>query len=314
MWLYVSIDEVFVDVLWLSCMMIYKNVLVGLNVGGGKVVIIGDLKVDKSEVLFCVFGCYVDLLGGCYIIVEDVGIDVNDMENIYLESEYVIGVYQVYGGFGDLVLFIVYGVLQVLMVVMQYKLGYEEVGKVSIVVQGLGYIGMELVKLLCDCGVKLFVIDLDSSWVECVVIEYGVEVVKFDDIYDVNVDVFVFCVLEGVINFQMLFCLCMKIVCGIVNNQFVSLEIGDELYVCGILYVFDYVVNVGGVMNVLLEIDGYNCECVMCLICSIYYNFGCIFVLFECEGIVFQCVVDQIVELCIQLIGKLKMFFGCSML
>lgn len=277
MCLYVSIDEVLVDVLWLSWMMIYKNVLVGFNVGGGKVVIIGDLKVDKIEVLFCVFGCYVDLLGGCYIIVEDVGIDVNDMENIYLESQFVIGVYQVYGGFGDLVLFIVYGVLQVLMVVMCFKFGYEEVGKISIVVQGLGYIGMELVKLLCDCGVKLYVIDLDSVLVDCVVSDFGVEVVKLDEIYEVNVDVFVLCVLEGVINVDILSWIKVKIICGIVNNQLVSLEIGDELYVCGILYVFDYVVNVGGVMNVLLEIDGYNCECVMCLICSIYYNFICIF-------------------------------------
>jgi leucine dehydrogenase len=261
-------------------------------------------------VLFRAFGRYVDSLGGRYITAEDVGTDVNDMENIYLESEFVTGVHQVHGGSGDPAPFTAYGALQALMAAMQHKLGHEEVGKVSIAVQGLGHIGMELVKLLRDRGAKLFVTDLDSSLVERAVTEYGAEAVKPDDIYDVNADVFAPCALEGAINPQTLPRLKCKIVCGTANNQLSSLEVGDELHARGILYAPDYAVNAGGVMNVSLEIDGYNRERAMRLIRSIYHNLGRIFALSQQEGIAPQRAADRIAETRIQSIGKLKMPLG----
>src|SRR5690606_24626718 len=139
---YANTDDALRDVLRLSRTMTYKNALAGLNVGGGKAVIIGDPKTDKSEVLFRAFGRQVEALST----------DVNDMENIYLETGYVTGVHQVHGGSGDPAPFTAYGALQALMASIKRKFGHEEVGKVSIAVQGLGHIGMELVKLLRERG------------------------------------------------------------------------------------------------------------------------------------------------------------------
>lgn len=309
---YASTDEALADVLRLSRTMTYKNALAGLNVGGGKAVIIGDPKVDKTEVLFRAFGRYVDSLGGRYITAEDVGTDVNDMENIYLESQFVTGVHQVHGGSGDPAPFTAYGALQALMAAMRFKFGHEEVGKTSIAVQGLGHIGMELVKLLRDRGAKLYVTDLDSALVDRAVSDFGAEAVKPDEIHEVNADVFAPCALEGAINADTLPRIKAKIICGTANNQLSSLEIGDELHARGILYAPDYAVNAGGVMNVSLEIDGYNRERAMRLIRSIYHNLTRIFELSQRENIAPQRAADRIAESRILSIGKLKMPLGRS--
>ena len=298
------------DVLRLSRTMTYKNALAGLNIGGGKAVILGDPKADKSEALLRAFGRAVEALGGRYITAEDVGTDVNDMEQIYLETEFVTGVHQVHGGSGDPAPFTAYGTLQGLMASLQRKFGHEEVGKTSIAVQGLGHIGMELVKLLKERGAKLFVADLDPQLVERAVSEYGAEAVKPDEIYDVAADVFAPCAMEGSIDAQTLERLKVKIVCGSANNQLASHAIGDELYRRGILYAPDYAVNAGGVMNVSLEIDGYNRERAMRLIRSIYYNVSKIFDLSEKEKISPQYAADRIAEARLAAIGKLKLPMG----
>ena len=274
------------DVLRLSRTMTYKNALAGLNIGGGKAVILGDPKTDKTEALFRAFGRAVDALGGRYITAEDVGTDVNDMELVYLETEYVTGVHQVHGGSGDPAPFTAYGTLQALMASLQRKLGHEEIGKTSIAVQGLGHIGMELVKLLRERGAKLFVTDLDPARVEYAVSEYGVEVVGVDEIYDVAADVFAPCAMEG--------------------------ALGDVLHRRGILFAPDYAVNAGGVMNVSLEIDGYNRERAMRLIRSIYHNVAKIFDLSERENISPQYAADRIAEARLSAIGKLKLPMGRS--
>ena len=307
---YASTDEALADVLRLSRTMTYKNALAGLNVGGGKAVIIGDPRTDKTEVLLRAFGRQVDALGGRYITAEDVGTDVNDMENIYLESQFVTGVHQVHGGSGDPAPFTAYGALQALMAALQAKLGHEEVGKTSIAVQGLGHIGMELVKLLRDRGAKLYVTDLDASLVDRAVSEYGAEAVKPDEIHEVNADLFAPCALEGAISLDVLPRLKARIICGTANNQLANPEVGDELHARGILYAPDYAVNAGGVMNVSLEIDGYNRERAMRLIRSIYHNLGRIFALSQRENIAPQRAADRIAEARIQSIGRLKLPMG----
>ena len=125
--------------------------------------IIGDPETDKSEALFRAFGKFVDSLGGRYITAEDVGIDVNDMEYVYRETEYVTGVHQVHGGSGDPSPFTAYGTLQGLMATLNKKYGDEEVGKYSYAVQGLGHVGMEFVKLLRERGAKIFVTDIEGA-------------------------------------------------------------------------------------------------------------------------------------------------------
>ena len=298
------------DVLRLSRTMTYTHALAGLTVGGGKAVILGDPKADKSEALLRAFGRAVEALGGRYITAEDVGTDVNDMELLYLETEFVTGVHQVHGGSGDPAPFTAYGTLQGLMASLQRKLGHEEVDKTSIAVQGLGHIGMELVKLLKERGAKLFVSDLDPAKVERAVAEYGAEAVAPDEIYDVAADVFAPCAMEGAIDAQTLERLKVKIVCGSANNQLASHAIGDELHRRGILFAPDYAVNAGGVMNVSLEIDGYNRERAMRLIRSIYHNVSRIYDLSERENISPQYAADRIAEARLESIGRLKLPMG----
>lgn len=308
---YANSDDALKDALRLSRTMTYKNALAGLNVGGGKAVLIGDSTQDKTEVLFRAFGRYVDSLGGRYITAEDVGTNVNDMENVYRETEYVVGVHQVHGGSGDPAPFTAYGALQGLMATLNRKFGNEEIGKYSYAVQGLGHIGMEFVKLLKERGAKLFVSDLNAALVERAVSEYGAEAVKPDEIYDIGADVFSPCALEGSISAETLPRLKAKVICGTANNQ-MSHVVGVEAHKRGILYAPDYAVNAGGVMNVSLEIDGYNRERAMRMMRNIYHNLGKIYELADKEAITPHYAADRIAEARIEAIGKLKLPMGRS--
>lgn len=173
MWPYKTEAEALNDVLRLSRGMTYKNAVAGLNIGGGKAVIIGDPAKDKSEALFRAFGRFVNSLGGRYITAEDVGIDVNDMEYVFRETEFVTGVHQVHGGSGDPSPFTAFGTLQGLMAALNHKHGNEDVGKYSFAVQGLGHVGMEFVKLLREQGAKVFVTDIHKDRVQRAVDEHG---------------------------------------------------------------------------------------------------------------------------------------------
>ena len=310
MWPYKSEAEALNDVLRLSRGMTYKNAVAGLNIGGGKAVIIGDPATDKSEALFRAFGQFVESLGGRYITAEDVGIDVNDMEYVYRETEYVTGVHQVHGGSGDPSPFTAYGTLQGLMATLNKKYGDEDVGKYSYAVQGLGHVGMEYVKLLKERGAKIFVTDINAKLVDKAVNEYGAEAVGLDEIYDVPADVYSPCALGGTVNEQTLPRLKARVICGAANNQLANNAIGDEVARRGILYAPDYAVNAGGVMNVSLEIDGYNRERAMRLMRNIYHTLGKVYDLSEREGITPQYAADRIAEARITSIGKLKLPLG----
>ena len=306
---YVDTQAALTDALRLSRTMTYKNALAGLNVGGGKAILIGDPATEKTEAAFRGFGRYVDSLGGRYITAEDMGTDVNDMENVYRETEYVVGVHQVHGGSGDPAPFTAYGALQGLMATLNRKFGNEEIGKYSYAVQGLGHIGMEFVKLLKERGAKLFVADLNPALVARAVDEYGAEAVKPKEIYDVAADVFSPCAFEYAINEATLPRLKAKVICGTANNQ-MSHVTGVEAAKRGILYAPDYAVNAGGVMNVSLEIDGYNRERAMRLMRNIYHTLGKVYDLSEREGITPQYAADRIAEARITSIGKLKLPLG----
>ena len=307
MWPYQSEDEALNDVLRLSRGMTYKNAVAGLNIGGGKAVIIGDPAKDKSEALFRAFGQFVESLGGRYITAEDVGIDVNDMEYVYRETEYVTGVHQVHGGSGDPSPFTAYGALQGLLATLNRKFGDEDVGKYSYAVQGLGHVGMEYVKLLKERGAKIFVTDINKALVDKAVSEYGAEAVGLDDIYDVPADVYSPCALGGTVNTQTLPRLKCKVICGAANNQLANNEIGDEVVKRGILYAPDYAVNAGGVMNVALELDGYNRERAMRMMRTIYHNLSRIYEIADREGIATYQAADRLAEERIETIGKLKL-------
>ena len=312
MWPYASEQEALNDVLRLSRGMTYKNAVAGLDIGGGKAVIIGDPSKDKSEALFRAFGRFVDSLGGRYITAEDVGIDVNDMEYVYRETEYVTGVHQVHGGSGDPSPFTAYGALQGLMATLNRKFGNEEVGNYSYAVQGLGHVGMEYVKLLRERGAKVFVTDINKGLVERAVEDFGAEAVSPDEIYDVPADVYSPCALGGTVNENTLPRLKAKIICGAANNQLANNAIGDEVEKRGIVYAPDYAVNAGGVMNVALEITGYNRERAMRMMRTIYHNLARIYEIADRDGIPTYRAADRMAEERIAMLGKLKLPLGRS--
>src|SRR5690606_35333833 len=146
----------------------------------------GDPATDKSEALFRAFGHFVDSQGGRYITAEDVGLDVNDMEFVFRETQFVTGVHQVHGGSCDPSPFTAYGTLQGLMAALYRLFGGEEIGKYSYAVQGLGQVGMEFAKLLGERGAKLFVTDINAERVQRAVNELGAQAVGLDEIYDVD--------------------------------------------------------------------------------------------------------------------------------
>ena len=307
MWPYATEQDALNDVLRLSRGMTYKAAVSGLNLGGGKAVIIGDPSKDKSEALFRAFGRFVNSLNGRYITAEDVGIDVNDMEHVYRETEFVTGVHQVHGGSGDPSPFTAFGTLQGLMAAMQVQFGNEDIGKYSFAVQGVGHVGMEYVKLLRERGAKVFVTDINGDLVQRAVDDHGAEAVASEQIYDVDADVYSPCALGGTINEATLDRLKCKLICGAANNQLANNEIGDEVQRRGILYAPDYAVNAGGLMNVSLEIDGYNRERAMRMLRTIYFNLARIFQISKRDGIPTYMAADRMAEERINVIGKLRL-------
>ena len=307
MWPYATEQDALNDVLRLSRGMTYKAAVSGLNLGGGKGVIIGDPSKDKSEALFRAFGRFVNSLNGRYITAEDVGIDVNDMEFVYKETPFVTGVHQVHGGSGDPSPFTAYGTLQGLMAALHVKFGDEEVGKYSYAVQGVGHVGMEFVKLLRERGAKVFVTDINTDLVQRAVDDHGAEAVAPDQIYDVDAQVYSPCALGGTVNANTLPRLKCQVICGAANNQLANDEIGDEVTRRGILYAPDYAVNAGGLMNVSLEIDGYNRERAMRMLRTIYFNLGRIFEIAQRDGIPTYKAADRMAEERIASIGKLRL-------
>jgi leucine dehydrogenase len=307
MWPYKTEDEALNDVLRLSRCMTYKNAVAGLNVGGGKAVIIGDPAKDKSEALFRTFGRFVDSLGGRYITSEDVGIDVNDMEWVFRETEFATGVHQVHGGSGDPSPFTAFGVLQGLMATLKRTFGNEDVGKYSYAVQGCGHVGMELIKLLREQNAKVFVTDINKELVHRAVDELGCTAVGIDEIYDVDADVYSPCALGGTLNEKTIDRIKAKAICGSASNQLATDAIGDELRKRGVTYAPDYAVNAGGVMNISLEIDGYNRERAMRMMRTIYHNLSRIFQIADHERIPTYKAANRMAEERIGAIGKIKL-------
>ncbi|KAA3646847.1 MAG: Glu/Leu/Phe/Val dehydrogenase [Proteobacteria bacterium] len=309
MWPYKTEQEAVKDVLRLSRGMTYKASVSGLNLGGGKAIIIGDPKTDKSEGLFRAFGRFINSLGGRYITAEDVGIDVNDMEYVFQETQNVVGVHQVHGGSGDPSPFTAYGTYQGIKASLEKRYGNQNIGDYSYAVQGVGHVGMELVKLLHKDGAKIFVTDINEQAVQQCVDEMGCEAVALDDIYDVAANVYSPCALGGTINDDTIDRLGFDIVCGSANNQLEEDRHGDELEAKGIVYAPDYAVNAGGLMNVSIELEGYNRERALRMTRNIYYNIKRIFDIADRDGISTWKAADRMAEERIEKMGRVKLPF-----
>jgi leucine dehydrogenase len=258
MWPYTTEYEAVTDVLRLARGMTYKAAASGLNLGGGKCVIIGDPHTDKTEALFRSLGRYVETLGGRYIVAEDVGISTGDIHHIQVETSYVVGADVSYGGSGDPSPFTALGVVQGMRACVQEVFGTTSLEGRTVAVQGLGHVGYHLCRLLHDEGARLMVADLEADAVERVAREFGAKIVGPDEILSIPCDVLAPCALGAVINDETLSHLRCQIVAGSANNVLDEARHGEALAERGILYATDYVINAGGLINVADELEGYN--------------------------------------------------------
>ncbi len=307
MYNYGTEEEALTDVLRLSRGMTYKAAVAGLNLGGGKAVLIGDPQKDKSEALFRALGRFIGSLGGRYITAEDVGTTVADMDHIYAETDRVVGVHEVHGGSGDPSSFTAFGTLMGIRACLMKKYGHTDVGKMSYAVQGIGSVGRHLVEMLHKDGAKVFVCDINDAAVQEAVKELGAEAVPLDDIYDTDADVFAPCAMGGAINEETLPRLKCSIVAGSANNQLDTDECGTELERKGILYAPDYAINAGGLINVAIELQGYDRKRSTMLVKTIYNIIGNIFQIAERDGIPSWQAADRLAEERINAIAKTKM-------
>ncbi len=252
MWDYGSDDEALEDVLRLSRGMTYKAAMAGLNLGGGKSVVIGDPHKDKNEPLLCSLGRLVDSLGGRYIVAEDVGMSVDDMDIVRRETPYVAGVGE---RGGDPSPATAWGVYNGIKAAVQHKLGRDDLAGVSVAVQGLGHVGANLCDCLARDRVRLIVTDIDEEAVGQATQRYGCTAVAPDEIYDADVDVFAPCALGGVLNDETIARIKAPIIAGSANNQLAEARHGQSLVERGILYAPDYVINAGGLIYISYEVS-----------------------------------------------------------
>jgi len=261
MWKYKTEEDAIIDVLRLSKGMTYKASIAGLNLGGGKAVIIGDAKKDKTEKLFRSFGRFVEGLGGRYITAEDVGTNIHDMENVKIETNYVTGISKSLGGSGDPSPVTAFGVYMGIKASVKERFKRDSLDGLKISVQGLGHVGSHLVDYLSKEGVKIYVTDIDNKKIDEMVDKYGCIAVDKDEILNQEVDIYAPCALGATVNKDTIPQLKCEIIAGAANNVLENSKLDSEALVKrNILYAPDYVINAGGLINVANELEGYDKE------------------------------------------------------
>jgi leucine dehydrogenase len=260
MWTYENEDDAILDALRLARGMTYKAAAAGLNLGGGKTVVIGNPKTDKSEALFRALGRYIQSLNGRYITAEDVGTTVHDMDTIHQETKFVTGVSQAYGSSGNPSPMTALGVFRGMQATVKEAFGSDSLQGRTVAVQGIGSVGYHLCKYIHDAGGKLIVTDISEDNLKRAEQEFGAKVVGLNDIFSVEADIFAPCALGAILNDETIPQLKCKVIAGSANNQLKEERHGDQLHEMGIVYAPDYVINAGGLINVADELEGYNAE------------------------------------------------------
>ncbi|ACL69432.1 Glu/Leu/Phe/Val family dehydrogenase [Halothermothrix orenii] len=303
MWYYEKEEDAIIDVLRLSRGMTYKSAAAGLNLGGGKAVIIGDPKKHKSEELWRAFGRFVQSLNGRYITAEDVGTSVDDMAIVAQETDFVTGLP---GTSGDPSPVTALGVWRGMKAAADEVYGTPDLKGKVVAIQGLGHVGYYLAKHIVEEGGKLIVTDIDKEKIKKVVDDFGAEVVEPDEIYGVECDIFAPCALGAVINDETLPQFKCDIVAGAANNVLAEERNGDILEEKGILYAPDYVINAGGVINVYQELIGYNRERALEKANKIYDNIKKVIEISKRDNIPTYKAADIMAEERIAKIGKVR--------
>lgn len=306
MWPYTSEDDAILDALRLARGMTYKAAAAGLNLGGGKAVIIGDSRHGKSEELFRAFGRYVQTLNGRYITAEDVGTSVQDMDWIHVETKFVTGVSTAYGASGDPSPFTARGVWRGMKAAAKEAFGSDSLAGKRVAVQGLGHVGYYLCGYLHGEGAELIVTDLNADNVKNVVEEFGAKAVAPEDIYGVEADIFAPCALGAVINDYTLPQFKFKVIAGAANNVLQEERHGEELHARSIVYAPDYVINAGGLINVADELAGYNYERALNKVETIYDNISKVFAIAKRDNIPSNRAADRMAEERIKRMGTIR--------
>lgn len=271
MWPYTSEEEALEDVLKLSRGMTYKAAVAGLDLGGGKSVIIGDPK-DKTPEMFHSYGRFVDSLNGNYITAEDVGTNVEDMRHIRQETSFVTGLSRDLGGSGDPSPFTARSTLIGIKAAIQHKMNKFSLSGLHVAIQGIGNVGWHLAEFLLKEECTLTICDTQPKKVKEFQKKHpSVKSVQPDKIYDIPCDIFSPCALGAVINPQTLERLKCSIIAGAANNQLDTLATESKIRKKGILYMPDFVINAGGLINVFVETTGsYSKEVVLNKIDNVY--------------------------------------------
>ncbi len=298
-------DAALADVLRLSKAMSYKAAAAGLDLGGGKAVIIGDPAHAKSERLLRSYGRLVESLGGRYITAEDVGTTTADMETISRETEWVTGIPEASGGSGDPSPATARGVIAAMRAVAVRLWGSDDLSGKHVAVQGVGKVGSALVERLTKLGAHTIVADVSPAAVAHAAREYDSEVVAPGEIFDVACDLFAPCALGGALNESTISRLNCTAVVGSANNQLETDDDGERLADRDILYAPDFVVNAGGIINIAEEIAGYDWKRAAAAIDHVYDNLTAVLDAAESDGIDPHRAAVRVAERRIQEIGTM---------
>ena len=301
-WKYASDEEAIIDALRLSRGMTYKNAVAGLNLGGGKSVIIGDNKTKNREMIFRAHGRFVESLGGRYVTAEDVGTSPADMDFVQMETDYVAGLA---GRSGDPSPVTAHGVFRAIEASANFRWGSDDLTGKTVSLQGCGHVGYYLAKELSAAGAKLIVTDIDAERVKRVVSECGATAVKPDEIYGVAADIFAPCALGAIINDATIPQLKVEVVAGGANNQLAEPRHGDVLEEKGVLYAPDYVANAGGVINVYSELAGWDSSRSLRKADEIYDTVLGVFEIAKKDGLPTYQAADRLAELRLKAVGSL---------
>ena len=295
MWNYKSDAEALRDVLRLSRGMTYKAAVAGLKLGGGKAVILGDSRTQKSEALLKAFARSIDSLGGRYITAEDVGMTVKDIDVMRTITKYAVGGSNE-GGSGDPSVMTAFGVFQGMKATAKAAGLGEDLNGMRVLIQGVGNVGYHLASYLSAAGAELIVTDIYQQQVERIVEEFGAKAISADDVYSTECEIFAPCALGAVLNARTIAQLKCKVVAGCANNQLEVEQDGYELVKRGITYAPDYAINAGGLINVAAELDGYNKELVLSKVGQIYATMENIFKIAHEDGIPPHVAADRLAQ------------------
>ncbi|MEM9829364.1 MAG: Glu/Leu/Phe/Val dehydrogenase dimerization domain-containing protein [Bacteroidota bacterium] len=257
MWNYTSDDEALTDVIRLARGMTYKSAISGLNVGGGKAVLIGNPQRLKNEAYLRRFGRFIDGLGGKYVTAGDVNMTLHDLEYISMETRYVTGLPETVGGSGSSGLITAYGVYMGMKAAAKEAYGTDSLEGKTVAVQGVGAVGRKLTEYLVKEKAIVFVSDISEEKLQQVSREFGAHVVSRDGIYDIPADIYAPCALGATLNNETIARLTCQVIAGGANNQLADEQKhGALLQEKGIIYAPDFLVNAGGIMAVAAEYFG----------------------------------------------------------